>query len=191
MSYLTHSVIVSEGSEMSEDIDTQHPALKKAGFNSTTTAIGSTAKKTLFGALKGAVIGGLIIGGAVFISGAAVTAIPVVGWLLGGAALGTGLAGGALATAAIAGATWGGAAGAAVGLVKGITGAEDAVSERREEIIADYERAQINEQRTQIMSQRRQMQQMAMMQQGASLGGVTPSLPMGASGMGGPGVGIS
>lgn len=167
-----------------------HPALQKAGFNSTTTAVTSTAKSTLFGALKGALIGGLILGGAAFLGGAALLMLPGVGQLIAGAAWITGFAGTAVTAATMAGATWGGIAGGAYGLVNGVTNAENVVSERRDEIISDYERNAVRQQRAQVMAQRQQMQEMAMLQQQQQMGmGVGQGLPMGNK-MGGPGVGM-
>lgn len=101
----------------------EHPALAK--FSPTVETIKHVAHK----ALKWAVIGGLV-GGILLAAGPAILAgLHITG-------------GAALMNSFITGALYAGTGAAVVGAVSGLATAEDAIEDRKEQVIASYERAE-------------------------------------------------
>lgn len=164
----------------------EHPALKN--FNAPLEHIKAIGSKALKWAAKAAIVIGV---------GAALLALAPAGVLsvlntvtfgLSGALIGEG------GIAAAMGALWTGVkAGGIVGLLLGgISGAaesSDVVADKKEEVIAAYDRLEARQERVALLGQRREQQRMAMAQQAQSMGltpGVgLPSLPDGSErGMG-------
>jgi outer membrane murein-binding lipoprotein Lpp len=93
---------------------------------------------TLMTGMKGALIGGLALA-----TGAAVFGLPALGLsALTGGAIFSGTMGGMVGTGLVYGALAGGAAGAAIGMVSGISNAEEAVDMKEDELASKETRRQ-------------------------------------------------
>lgn len=123
------------GSNENED-EIEHPALAK--FSPTVETIKHVARKALKWAVVGGLIGGialaLIPGGAAVIGGGLAS---VVGWNSA-----TGFLASGVVKSFITGALTVGGISAAVGAVSGLASADDAMEDRKEQVIAAYERAE-------------------------------------------------
>ena len=165
---------------MSED--TEHPALKN--FNGTIETVKETGKGALGGAVKGGLIGGAVAGGLAMLAPAALMLIPGVGWALGGAlAVGgsaVGLGTGLVSSAAIGGAVFGAKAGGIIGGARGLMGAGEEIEKKKQNLIDNFERNEMRQERREAMAMRQQATRMQLARQGAAMGVSPDSLPRGA-----------
>lgn len=158
---------------MADDEDLEHPALKN--FSEGAFTAKHVAKKTLKSGLIGAAAGGIGFGAiALMASGAALSAIPIVGPIAMALGVttttGMGIIGSALAGAATTGALVGGGVGSAIGLVTSGSNADDAVRDKKEEIIAQAERGEIRKERSDALQMRRAQMHAAMESQSEQMG---------------------
>lgn len=157
--------------------EAEHPAL--SNMNTTVETVKETAKGAIGGAAKWGLISAGVVGGLAMLAPAALMLIPGVGWLAGGAlALGgstamgaSGLALGAATSAGIFGAK----VGAVVGGASGLMGAGEAIEKKKQNMIDNYERNEMRQERKEAMEMRR----MAMRQQMGGMGVAPDGLPRG------------
>lgn len=114
----------------------EHPALKR--FSPTVETIKHVTRKALKWAVIGGLIGGIALAlipeGATIVGGGLAS---IVGWNSA-----TGFLASGVVKSFITGALTVGGLSAAVGAVSGLASAEDAIEDRKEQVIASYERAE-------------------------------------------------
>lgn len=163
-----------------DDKDLEHPALKD--FSEGVYTAKHVAGKTVKGGLIGGLVGGVGIPALAAIAGVAgVAASGPIGWLItavgGGSAAaiigGEAITSAVVHTAATAGLI-GAGAGAAVGLATGVSGADEAVEKRKEEIVAQSERMEVRKERAEAVAVQKEQQKMAMDMQAQQMG-LTPT----------------
>jgi hypothetical protein len=118
----------------------RHPALKN--FSSTWEAVKIVGSK----ALKWAAVGAVALGGLALIPAAPLGILSSVVTFLTGAESSMGMA--TIVAGLIKGATIGGILGA----VKGVGGVSKALEDRKQDVIADYEQANVANERAQLMA---------------------------------------